>query len=45
MLTQLLLVARVWIGQSHLVVVRERLGSGLSLLSGLKRLSPWHRAM
>jgi hypothetical protein len=45
MLTQLLLVARVWIGQFHLVVVRERLGSGLSLLAGLKRLTPWRRAM
>jgi hypothetical protein len=45
MLTQLLLVARVWFGHSHLVVVRERLGTGLSLLSGLKRFAPWHRAV
>ena len=43
MLTQLLVTARVWIGQSDSAMVRERLESALSVLSGLKRFALWRR--
>ena len=42
MLTQLLLIARVWIGPSQSVVIRERLDAVLSLFSELKRFTTWH---
>ena len=41
MLTQLLLTARVWMGPSQSVVIRQGLDAVSRLLSRLKRFAPW----
>ncbi len=43
MLTQLLLAARVLMGQPHSVVIRARLEAASRWLSGLKHLTLWHK--
>jgi hypothetical protein len=43
MLTQLLLTARVWMGPSQSVVIRQGLDAVLSLFSGLKRFKTWDK--
>ena len=44
MLNQVLLAARLWIGQSPLVVIKTSLGSASQLLSKLKGATASHRA-
>jgi|HubBroStandDraft_6_1064221.scaffolds.fasta_scaffold07294_7 hypothetical protein len=43
MLTQLLLAARVWMGQFHSPLITERLESAWRWFSGIKDSSPWRR--